>query len=62
MTDAQKPQPTIAQIESWLATRYDGAVSDLTPVAGGFWSSAFAYRVGADDFVLRIGDRHNICV
>jgi aminoglycoside phosphotransferase (APT) family kinase protein len=56
MIDAQKPQPTIAQIESWLATRYDGAVSDLAPVSGGFWSSAFSYRVGADEFVLRISD------
>ncbi len=58
MTVAQKPQPTTAQIASWLAIRHDGAVSDLTPVAGGFWSSAFVYRIGADEFVLRISDMH----
>ena len=45
-----------AQIESWLATRHDGAVSDLAPVDGGFWSSAFVYRVGAEEFVFRISD------
>lgn len=56
MTDVHKPQPTTAQIASWLAARYDGAVSDLSPVAGGFWSSAFSYRVGADEFVLRLSD------
>ena len=56
MTEAIKPQPTTVQIESWLATRHDGAVSDLAPVDGGFWSSAFVYRVGAEEFVFRISD------
>ncbi len=56
MPDAKKPTPTTAQVARWLATRHDGAISDLTPLSGGFWSSAFAYRVGADEFVLRLSD------
>lgn len=56
MSDAQKPRPTTAQVARWLAGRHDGAFSDLTPLSGGFWSSAFAYRVGADEFVLRLSD------
>ena len=56
ITEAQKPQPTIAQVADWLAIRHGDAVSDLAPLSGGFWSSAFAYRVGADEFVLRLSD------
>ncbi len=56
MTDGQKPQPTTAQVARWLAIRHEGAISDLTPLSGGFWSSAFAYRVGADELVLRLSD------
>jgi aminoglycoside phosphotransferase (APT) family kinase protein len=56
MADVHKPQPTTAQVARWLAARHGGAVSDLTPLSGGFWSSAFAYRVGADELVLRLSD------
>ncbi len=56
MADAQKPQPTFTQVADWLAIRHDGAVSNLAALSGGFWSAAFAYRVGADEFVLRLSD------
>ncbi len=56
MTNAQKPHPTYAEVTSWLATRHDDVVLDLSPLSGGFWSSAFAYRVGEDEFVLRLSD------
>lgn len=56
MANAQRPNPTLAQVASWLATRYDGTVLDLSPLAGGFWSSAFTYCVGTDEFVLRLSD------
>lgn len=56
MSDVQKPQPTTAQIASWLAVRHSGVVSGLAPLTGGFWSSAFGYRVGGNEFVLRLSD------
>ena len=52
----QKPQPEIAQIADWLANIYDGAVTEIAPISGGFWSAAYTYRVGADEFVLRLSD------
>jgi aminoglycoside phosphotransferase (APT) family kinase protein len=56
MTVAQKPKRTIAQVERWLASRHAGAISDLTALAGGFWSSAYSYAIGEDEFVVRISD------
>ena len=56
MPETHKPQPTLAQVATWLATQHTGEIVDLTPLAGGFWSSAFAYRVDADEFVLRLSD------
>lgn len=32
---------------------------DLEVLGGGFWSAAFGYRIGDDEWVLRIGDRPN---
>ena len=31
-------------------------MTDLAPVSGGFWSSAFVYRAGADELVFRLSD------
>src|SRR6187549_3425386 len=56
MTEAHKPQPTITQVATWLATRHAGEIVDIAPLSGGFWSSAFSYRVGSDEFVLRLSD------
>lgn len=56
MTMTQKPQPKIGQIADWLANRYDGAATELAPISGGFWSAAYTYRVGEDEFVLRFSD------
>ncbi len=54
---AEKPQVAIADVERWLAARHAGvAITGLTPLAGGFWSSAYAYRAGDDELVLRLGD------
>lgn len=53
---AQKPHLTIAQIADWLADIYDGPVMQIAPISGGFWSAAYTYRVGEDDFVLRFSD------
>ena len=56
MTEAHKPQPTIVQVATWLATRHAGEIVAIAPLSGGFWSSAFSYRVGSDEFVLRLSD------
>jgi aminoglycoside phosphotransferase (APT) family kinase protein len=58
MNQAEKPQRTIAEVEHWLAVRHGGGVEDLSPLAGGYWSSAYVYRVGGEEFVLRISDMH----
>ena len=58
MNQAGKPQPTIAEIERWPAIRHDRAIEGLSSLAGGFWSSAYVYRVSGVEFVLRISDMH----
>ncbi len=52
----KKPQRPITEIADWLATIYGSAVTELAPIAGGFWSAAYTYRVGNDDLVLRLSD------
>jgi aminoglycoside phosphotransferase (APT) family kinase protein len=42
------------QVEAFLVAKH-GAISDLEPLSGGFWSSAYGYRVGDDALVLRLG-------
>lgn len=56
MTNTPQAYPSIEQVADWLTWHHAAEVSDLTPLTGGFWSSAFAYRVGAADFVLRLSD------
>ena len=53
---AQKPHIVIDKINHWLSNKYDGAVTELAPIAGGFWSAAYGYRVGEEQFVLRFND------
>lgn len=50
------PPPTSAQVEALLTEVHDGPVHDLEPLSGGFWSTAFGYRVGEQRLVLRLGD------
>jgi len=52
----QKPRPNIDQITEWLAKKYDGAATEIAPISGGFWSAAYTYRAGEDEFVLRFSD------
>jgi len=51
-----KPKPTLEQVESWLTGHHGREIEELEPVTGGFWSSAFFYRLGSDELVLRLGD------
>ena len=51
---------TTEQVQAFLEERHGERVSDLVALSGGFWSSAFAYRVGegasAQELVVRFGD------
>lgn len=47
--------PTIPQVEAFLRGVHGVPVSELQPLAGGFWSTAFAYRVENRELVLRLG-------
>lgn len=47
--------PTHEQIETFLSGLHGATVSDLEALGGGYWSSAFGYRVGDRELVLRLG-------
>ncbi|CAN5826847.1 hypothetical protein BH24ACT3_BH24ACT3_00490 [soil metagenome] len=47
--------PTLAQVSTFLHGVHGVRVQELHPLEGGFWSSAFAYRVGDRELVLRLG-------
>jgi aminoglycoside phosphotransferase (APT) family kinase protein len=49
-------RPSMTALGGWLADHHGSAIADLGPLRGGFWSAAYGYRVGADEFVLRLGD------
>jgi aminoglycoside phosphotransferase (APT) family kinase protein len=44
-----------AQVSAFLSTRHTELVTDLERLGGGFWSSAWGYRVGDEELVVRIG-------
>jgi aminoglycoside phosphotransferase (APT) family kinase protein len=50
-----KAAPSTEQVEALLRDLHGEAVEGLEPLAGGFWSSAFAYRLGGRELVLRLG-------
>lgn len=56
MIDKQQTYPAIEQVAGWLSRHHAGEVEALEALSGGFWSSAFAYRVGTEAFVLRLSD------
>lgn len=56
MTNAQQSFPSLEQVAVWLASRHNAQIRDLVPLKGGFWSKAYAYRVGSDQLVLRLSD------
>lgn len=53
----RKPQRTREEIARWLEGHHGDVIADLHPLGGGFWSSAYAYRVGAEELVLRLSDQ-----
>jgi aminoglycoside phosphotransferase (APT) family kinase protein len=47
--------PTAGEVEAFLANRHGEATEGLEALSGGFWSSAYGYRLGADELVVRFG-------
>jgi aminoglycoside phosphotransferase (APT) family kinase protein len=47
--------PTDEEVAAFLAHHSGGAVSDLEPLTGGAWSSAWGYRAGGEELVVRFG-------
>ena len=43
------------EVRAWLEGHHGGAVERLASLDGGFWSSAFGYRVDGRELVLRLG-------
>lgn len=49
------PSLTVEEVGRFLAGVHADAVTGLTPLSGGFWSSAYAYDCGGDELVVRFG-------
>jgi aminoglycoside phosphotransferase (APT) family kinase protein len=47
--------PPKEEVRSFLRRVHGRDVDALEPLSGGFWSSAYAYRVGAEELVARFG-------
>lgn len=46
----------LEDVEAFLVARYGNELSDLERLDGGFWSSAFGFRLGGRALVVRFGD------
>lgn len=54
----KKPALVVAEVEGFLQHLHDStgeAVTNVEPLDGGYWSTAFGYRAGDRDLVLRVG-------
>ncbi|MEU4293103.1 aminoglycoside phosphotransferase family protein [Kribbella sp. NPDC026596] len=47
--------PSHEEVAAFLAQHSGGTASDLEPLTGGAWSSAWAYRAGGEELVVRFG-------
>lgn len=56
MIKSKKPQTSINEVSDWLTEFHDQPIEQLLPLSGGFWSSAYSYRVGTEELVLRLSD------
>ena len=50
-----KPDVLLVDVERFLVSHHGGPIESLAPLPGGFWSAAYAYRVGGQNLVLRLG-------
>ena len=52
---SHKPDVPVGDLERFLVSRHGRPIESLAPLPGGFWSAAYAYSVGGEDLVLRLG-------
>lgn len=45
----------IEQVAAFLADQHAARIEDLEPLGGGWWSSAWGYRIGDEELVVRFG-------
>ena len=45
----------LAHAQAFLASRFGGEVSDVSPLGAGVWSQAFAFRRASRHYVIRFG-------
>ena len=48
-------QPRREEVAAFVSQHSGGTASDLEPLTGGAWSSAWAYRAGEEELVIRFG-------
>ena len=51
-------QPSREEVLAFLGGR-PGTTQDLEPLSGGAWSSAWAYRAGGEELVVRFGPQQS---
>lgn len=51
--------PTQEDVAAFLTQHSGGTSSDLEPLTGGAWSSAWAYRAGEEELVIRFGSERS---
>ena len=56
MSANKQSYPSIEQVDNWLTCYHNTEIRELASLSGGFWSSAFSYRIGTQDYVLRLSD------
>jgi aminoglycoside phosphotransferase (APT) family kinase protein len=56
MKNNKQSYPKTEKVYTWLTRKHKAEIKNLVSLSGGFWSSAYAYRVGKQDFVLRLSD------
>lgn len=49
------PAPSSVEVVAFLSELHGAPVTDVEPLAPGFWSSAYAYRAAGRELVLRVG-------
>ncbi len=53
---AESHRPSVEQVAVFLTSRFDDDVTNIEPLRGGFWSSAYRFDVGRDALVLRLSE------
>jgi len=52
-----KAEPTTEAVTGLLTAHHGGPITDLASLRGGYWSSAYSYRAGGRDLVVRFGQK-----